>query len=101
MQECVPEIVMMPPSSQNNWKWEWAICDPENCWGEYEGGIESDEATAREKARQGFLRTIQKHFPGEYQWAFDEMYDDRRRYNQRKQKEQEQWMERVSGKKIS
>lgn len=36
-----PEVVMLPPSTDNGFRWSWSVCQPDAHWAEiYAGGHE-------------------------------------------------------------
>ena len=51
------EIVIERPHPMNNFKWVWAVCQPDACWGEWEGGTCYSEEDAKRYAAAALHRT--------------------------------------------
>lgn len=34
----LPELIIEPPSEYNGWHWVWAVCQPDQNWGEWTSG---------------------------------------------------------------
>ena len=45
------EICIEKPSDHNNWRWTWAVCQPDACWGEWAAGTSADYQSALRTAQ--------------------------------------------------